>query len=233
LDRWIGLREPALVTDVLSPIEGISCIRPGDTVMVGGFGQVGAPLTLIGALLGVPDARELTVISNNVGDPGRGLGEVLLAGRIRKAIGSYFTSNPDAVRAHLAGELEVELLPQGTLAEAIRAGGAGIGGFYVRTGAGTLLAEGREERMIDGEPHLLQWPLRADVALVRAARADAAGNLVYARTARNFNPDMATAARRVIAEVDEIVPVGTLSPEEIVTPHLFVDGLVLATSRLS
>jgi 3-oxoacid CoA-transferase subunit A/3-oxoadipate CoA-transferase alpha subunit len=211
---------------ICTAAEALQRVRPGDTVMVGGFGLVGQPLSLVAALLEAPGARDLTIISNNLGEPGRGLGRLLPARRVRKAIGSYFTSNHEVVEAHLAGELEVELLPQGTLAEAIRAGGAGIGGFYVRTAAGTLLAQGREERELDGERYVLQRPLRADVALIRAAKADEAGNLVYARTARNFNPDMATAARTVIAEVDEIVPVGALSPEEIVTPHLFVDVVV-------
>jgi 3-oxoacid CoA-transferase A subunit len=214
------------MVELLSPAEALAKVKPGDTVMVGGFGLVGAPLTLIAALLEADGARELTVISNNLGEPGRGLGKLLPAGRVSKAVGSYFTSNREVVEAHLRGELEVELLPQGTLAEAIRAGGAGIGGFYVRTGAGTLLAEGREQREIDGEQYLFQRPLRADVALIRAAKADAAGNLVYARTARNFNPDMATAATTVIAEVDEIVEVGQLDPAAVVTPHLFVDVLV-------
>lgn len=216
---------PATVP-VHSAAEALAAIAPGMTVMVGGFGLVGAPLTLIEALLAAPGARDLTIVSNNLGEPGRGLGALLLDGRVRRAIGSYFTSNPDVVRAHAAGELEVEVVPQGTLAEAIRAGGAGIGGFYVRTGAGTLLAEGREERELNGERHLFQRALHADVALVRAARADELGNLVYARTARNFNPEMATAAGHVIAEVDEIVPLGTLDPEAIVTPHLYVDALV-------
>lgn len=216
------------MTQVCSPAEAVALIRSGDTIMVGGFGLVGAPLTLIAALLESSGAGELTIISNNLGEPGRGLGTLLPTRRVRKAIGSYFTSNHEVVAAHQAGEIEIELLPQGTLAEAIRAGGAGIGAFYVRTGAGTLLTEGREEREFDGRRYVLQRPLRADVALIRAARADAAGNLVYTRTARNFNPDMATAARTVIAEVDEIVPVGELDPEAIVTPHLFVDHLVLS-----
>ena len=211
---------------VRTAAEAVAAIRPGDTVMVGGFGLVGAPLTLIDALVEAPDARDLTIISNNLGEPGRGLGRLLPARRVRRAIGSYFTSNREVVAAHLAGEIEIELLPQGTLAEAIRAGGAGIGAFYVRTSAGTLLAEGREVREFDGERYVLQRPLRADVALIRAARADRLGNLVYTRTARNFNPDMATAARTVIAEVDEIVEVGALDPEAVVTPHLYVDVLV-------
>jgi 3-oxoacid CoA-transferase subunit A/3-oxoadipate CoA-transferase alpha subunit len=202
-------------------------IGRGDTLMVGGFGLVGKPLALVDAIRANAEATELTVISNNLGEPGIGLGRLLREGRIRKAIGSFFTSNPDAVAAHQRGELEVELTPQGTLAEAIRAGGAGIAAFYVRTGAGTNLAEGREVRDFDGVPHLL-WPsLHADVALIRAKRADAYGNLVYEKTARNFNPDMATAANLVIAQVDEIVPVGELEAEAIVTPHLMVDHLVL------
>ncbi len=214
------------MVSVCSPAEALSHVQPGDTVMVGGFGLVGAPLTLIAALLEADGARDLTVISNNLGEPGRGLGRLLPARRVRKAIGSYFTSNREVVEAHLSGEIEVELLPQGTLAESIRAGGAGIGAFYVRTGAGTLLAEGREERVIDGERYLLQFPLKADVALVRAHKADKLGNLAYLKTAQNFNPDMATAAKTVIAEVDEIVEVGELPPEAIATPHLFVDHLV-------
>jgi 3-oxoacid CoA-transferase subunit A/3-oxoadipate CoA-transferase alpha subunit len=214
------------MVDLLTPAEALAKVKPGDTVMVGGFGLVGAPLTLIAALLDSSDAGDLTVISNNLGEPGRGLGRLLPTRRVKKAVGSYFTSNREVVEAHLRGEIEVELLPQGTLAEAIRAGGAGIGGFYVRTGAGTLLAEGKEQREIDGLQYLFQLPLKADVALIRAAKADLAGNLVYARTARNFNPDMATAARTVIAEVDEIVDIGQLDPNEIATPHLFVDALV-------
>jgi 3-oxoacid CoA-transferase subunit A/3-oxoadipate CoA-transferase alpha subunit len=211
--------------------EALAPIADGATLMVGGFGLVGAPLALIEGLITQTAVGGLTVISNNLGEPGRGLGRLLLEGRVRKAVGSYFTSNPDVVAAHLAGRLEIELLPQGTLAEAIRAGGAGIGGFYTRTGWGTALGEGREERTIRGEPHIYQESLRADVALVRARVADELGNLAYAKTARNFNPDMATAADLVIAEVDEIVPVGTLDPEQIVTPHLYVDTLVCPAGR--
>ncbi|WP_214404886.1 CoA transferase subunit A [Pseudonocardia lacus] len=208
--------------------EALAPVRDGATLMVGGFGLVGAPLRLIEGLLATTTATDLTIISNNLGEPGRGLGMLLLEGRVRKAVGSFFTSNPDVVAAYQAGDLEIDLLPQGTLAEAIRAGGAGIGGFYTRTGWGTALGEGREERVIRGEPHVYHESLRADVALVRARRADELGNLVYSKTARNFNPDMATAADLVIAEVDEVVPVGALDPEEIVTPHLFVDAVVLS-----
>lgn len=211
---------------VVSAEEAVSRIRTGDTIMVGGFGLVGAPLTLIDALVESSDARELTILSNNVGEAGRGLGKLLQQGRIRKAIASYFTSNPEAVAAVNAGELEYELLPQGTFAEAIRAGGAGLGGFYTPVAAGTQLAEGKEERLLDGVPHVLERPLRADVALVYAARADELGNLWYRKTARNFNPLMATAAELTIAEAGEILPVGGLDPECIATAHLYVDLLV-------
>jgi 3-oxoacid CoA-transferase subunit A/3-oxoadipate CoA-transferase alpha subunit len=206
--------------------EAVAHVNSGDTVMVGGFGLVGAPLGLIDALVEHSDATDLTVVSNNIGEPGRGLGKLLRQGRIRRGISSYFTSNPEAVAAVNAGEIEATLLPQGTFAEAIRAGGAGIGGFLTPVGAGTLLAEGKEQRMVGGVPHVLEPPLRADVALVYAARADRLGNLWYRHTARNFNPLMATAARVTIAEAREILDVGELDPESIHTPHLYVDVLV-------
>lgn len=214
-------------TKIMSASEALARVQDGATIMVGGFGLVGAPLLLIAELerLGV---RNLTIISNNLGEPGEGLGQLLRLGRVRKAIGSFFTSNPDVVAAHARGELEVQLVPQGTLAEAIRAGGAGIGGFYTPTAAGTLLAEGKETRVFDGVEYVLERPLRADVALVKAHLADELGNLMYYKTARNFNPAMATAADWVVAQVDEIVPVGTLEPEAIATPHLFVDAIVKA-----
>jgi 3-oxoacid CoA-transferase A subunit len=210
----------------ISAEEAVARVRSGDTVMVGGFGLVGAPLALIDALVEHSDATDLTIVSNNIGEPGRGLGKLLRQGRIRKGISSYFTSNPEAVDAVNAGEIEATLLPQGTFAEAIRAGGAGVGGFFTPVGAGTLLAEGKEERLLDGVPHVLERPLRADVALVYAARADRLGNLWYRHTARNFNPLMATAARLTIAEAGEVVDVGELESESIHTPHLYVDLLV-------
>jgi 3-oxoacid CoA-transferase subunit A/3-oxoadipate CoA-transferase alpha subunit len=212
----------------VSAEEAVAAIQSGDTVMVGGFGLVGAPLRLIDALVETSEADQLTIVSNNIGEPGRGLGKLLRQGRIRRGISSFFTSNPEAVAAVNAGALEATLLPQGTFAEAIRAGGAGIGGFFTPVGAGTVLAEGKEEREIDGVPHVLEPPLRADVALVFAARADELGNLWYRRTARNFNPLMATAASLTIAEAAEIVPAGGLEPESVVTPHLYVDHLVRA-----
>ena len=214
------------VRGAISAEEAVSYVRSGDTIMVGGFGLVGAPLTLLDALAELSDASDLTVVSNNIGEPGKGLGKLLRQGRIRRGISSFFTSNPEAVAAANSGEIEATLLPQGTFAEAIRAGGAGIGGFFTPVGAGTLLAEGKEERDIDGVTYVLERPIRADVSLVYAGRADALGNLWYRHTARNFNPLMATAATITIAEAGEIVPVGELEPESIATPHLYVDHLV-------
>ena len=218
--------------ELVDAARAVEAVRRGDTVMVGGFGLVGAPLTLIEALVASAGARELTVISNNLGEPGKGLGRLLLEGGVRRAIGSYFTSNPDVVAAHERGELEVELLPQGTLSESIRSGGAGLGGFYTPTAVGTQLAEGREEREIGGERYLFYPSLRADVALIRARASDELGNLVYDKTARNFNPDMATAGKIVVAEVDEVVGVGEIAPELVATPHLFVDYVVRAEVTL-
>jgi 3-oxoadipate CoA-transferase, alpha subunit len=205
-----------------SAVEAIARVQSGQTVMVGGFGLVGAPLTLIDALVDHSDATDLTIVSNNIGEPGRGLGKLLRQGRIVRGIGSYFTSNPEAVAAVNSGRIEATLLPQGTFAEAIRAGGAGIGGFYTPVGAGTLLADGKESRVIDGVPHVLEWPLRADIALVYADRGDELGNLWYRRTARNFNPVMATAAKVTFAEVEDIVEPGRLEPDAVVTPGIFV-----------
>jgi 3-oxoacid CoA-transferase A subunit len=212
---------------IASAEEAVRHVRTGDTVMVGGFGLVGAPLTLLDALVELSDASDLTIISNNIGEPGKGLGKLLRQGRIRRGISSYFTSNPEAVAAVNAGDIEATLLPQGTFAEAIRAGGAGIAAFFTPVGAGTALAEGKEERVIDGVPHVLEAAIRADVALVFAARADTLGNLWYRRTARNFNPLMATAARITIAEASDVVPVGGIEPESVMTPHLYIDELVV------
>jgi 3-oxoacid CoA-transferase A subunit len=232
LPRANSLSSGRIKSKVISVEEAAALVGPRSTVMVGGFGLVGSPLTLIEALLSSENATDLTTISNNVGEPGKGLGRLLLEGKIRRAIGSYFTSNPDVMERHRSGELETTLVPQGTLAEAIRAGGAGLGGFYTKTGVGTDLAEGREVREIDGELYLFEKPLRADVALIRAHRADILGNLTYYKTARNFNPDMATAADIVVAEADEIVEAGTLDPEHVVTPHPYVDYVVRAEVKL-
>lgn len=216
---------------VLTVAEAAALITDGAVIMGGGFGMTGNPVHLFHALA-ERSVKNLTLIANNVGEPGLGGGRLLRNGQLRKAIGSYFTSNPEAVRAVQNGHLEVELLPQGSLAEAIRAGGAGLGGFYTPTGVGTVITAEREKKAINGIEHVFVPALRADVALIRAWRADTAGNLVYRMTERNFNPLMATAANLVIAEVEEIVPLGRLSPDEIVTPGIFVDYLVQAHTTL-
>lgn len=207
--------------------EAVQYIERGADVLVGGFGLCGSPFTLIDTITEQDHIKDLTIISNNLGEEGRGLGKLLISKQIKKAVGSYFTSNRDAVKAWKNGELEIELTPQGTLAEAIRAGGAGIAGFYTKTAVGTKLAEGKEIREFDGEQYLFVRGITADVALIKAWKADTMGNLIYSKTARNFNPMMATAGKLVIAEVDEIVEVGTFAPEEIVTPHNYVDILVI------
>lgn len=212
--------------------EALSVVKSGDTLLVGGFGLIGAPLSLIEGMLDV-DVKDLTIVSNNLGESGKGLGKLLNQGKIRKAIGSYFTSNRDVGAIYKRGEIELELNPQGTLAERMRAGGAGIPAFYTPTAQGTLLAEGKEEREFDGKKYVMERGLRGNVALIRAHKADTLGNLVYYKTARNFNPVMATAADYVIAEVDEIVEPGELDPECVVTPHLFVNAIVVATHVLT
>lgn len=212
---------------LISASEAAALVRPSDILIVGGFGMTGSPVHLLHALAET-EARNLTFVGNNVGEPGLGGSRLLRNGQIGKVIGSYFTSNPEVVRAAQAGEIEVELLPQGTLAEAIRAGGAGIGGFFTPAGAGTRLAEGMESRLIDGREMILASPIRGDVALVRAWQADTAGNLVYRMTENNFNQAAATAANLVIAEAEHVVPVGTLDPNAVHTPGCFVDYLVQA-----
>lgn len=212
--------------------DALSCVKSGDTILVGGFGLIGAPLTLIEALT-EKDVKDLTIVSNNLGESGKGLGKLLNQNKIKKGIGSYFTSNRDVGDKYQNGEIELELLPQGTLAESLRAGGAGLGGYYTTTGVGTDLAKGKEEREIDGVQYILEKAIRADVALIRAHKADTLGNLVYYKTARNFNPLMATAAKTVIVEVDEIVEAGELDPEAIVTPFIFVDTIVEAKQVLT
>jgi len=199
--------------------------RDGMSVLSGGFGLCGIPEHLIAALhqLGV---RQLTVISNNAGIDELGLGLLLKSRQIRKMISSYVGENKEFERQYLNGELEIEFNPQGTLAERIRAGGAGIYGFYTRTGAGTQVAQGKETRLVDGEPYVLETGLTADLAIVKAWKGDREGNLVYRKTARNFNPVMATAGRITVAEVEQLVDVGTLDPDHIHTPGIFVHRIV-------
>ncbi len=207
--------------------DAVSDIRDGSTVMIGGFGRAGQPVELIDALI-AQGATDLTVINNNAGNGDTGIAALIGAGRVRKVICSFPRQTDSYIfdAKYRAGEIELELVPQGNLAERIRAAGAGIGGFYTPTGVGTLVAEGKETRTIDGREYLLELPLRADVALISAFKADRWGNLVYRKTARNFGPLMAAAAATTIVQVDEVVELGDLDPETVVTPGIFVDRVV-------
>jgi 3-oxoacid CoA-transferase subunit A len=203
----------------------VADLRDGAVIMVGGFGLSGNPENLIAAVhrKGVKD---LTLVSNNCGTTDAGLGVLLKARQIRKIVASYVGENKEFERQYLSGELEVELVPQGTLAERIRAGGAGIGGFYTATGVGTQVAEGKETRVIGGREYLLELPLTADFALVHAFKADTWGNLVFRKTARNFNPMMAAAAKVTIAEAEQIVEPGEIDPDHVHAPSIYVKRLV-------
>jgi len=205
--------------------EAVARIPDGATIMMGGFGLCGIPETLIAALR-ARGTTGLTVISNNAGVDEFGIGVLLRARQVRKMISTYVGENKEFERQFLSGELEVELVPQGTFAERIRAGGAGIAGFLTPTGYGTLVSEGKETRVLDGKPYVLEAPLKADFAFVKAWRGDRAGNLVYRKTARNFNPVMATAAAVTIAEVEHRVEPGELDPDHVVTPGIFVQHIL-------
>ncbi|KQQ96935.1 3-oxoacid CoA-transferase subunit A [Massilia sp. Leaf139] len=205
----------------------VADVPDGATVMIGGFGNAGMPSQLIDALI-EQGARELTIVNNNAGNGDSGLAALLAAKRVRKIICSFprQTDSHHFDALYRAGEIELELTPQGNLAERIRAAGAGIGGFFTPTGYGTLLAEGKETRLIDGRHYVLESPIHADYALIKALKGDRWGNLVYRKTARNFGPIMAMAAKVAIAQVAEIVPLGELDPENIVTPGIFVQRVV-------
>jgi 3-oxoadipate CoA-transferase alpha subunit len=210
-----------------SPAAALEGVRDGATVMIGGFGTAGQPNELIDALL-AQGARELTLVNNNAGNGETGLAALLKAGRVRKIVCSFPRQTDSYVFDELyrSGRIELELVPQGTLAERIRAAGAGIGGFFTPTAYGTDLARGKETREIGGRMYVLEAPLHADVALVKAEAGDRWGNLVYRKTARNFGPIMATAAKLTIASVHRVVPLGELDPEHIVTPGIFVHRVV-------
>lgn len=201
--------------------------RDGITVMSGGFGLCGIAENLIAALRD-SGAKDLTVISNNAGVDGFGLGQLLETRQIKKMVSSYVGENKEFERQYLGGELELEFNPQGTLAERIRAGGAGIPGFYTKTGVGTLIAEGKEHKDFDGETYIMETGLKADLTIIKAWKGDAEGNLIFKATARNFSPMMATAGKVTVAEVDEIVPVGSLDPNFIHTPGIFVQRIIEA-----
>jgi 3-oxoacid CoA-transferase subunit A len=197
-------------------------LRDGITIMAGGFGLCGIPENLIAAIRDA-GTKNLTVVSNNCGIDDFGLGVLLAGGQIKKMISSYVGENKLFAELYLSGQLELEFNPQGTLAERIRAGGAGIPAFFTKTGVGTLVADGKEVREFDGELYVMERGLKADLSIVKAWKGDAAGNLVYRKTARNFNPMMATAGATTVAEVEELVPVGTLDKDEIHTPGIYVD----------
>lgn len=216
---------------IITVEEAAAMVKDGDTLLQGGFGMTGNPVHLMHALA-LTDTKNLTFIGNNVGEVGLGGGRLLRNGQIKKMIGSFFTSNPEAVKAAQDGRVEYELLPQGTLAEAIRAGGAGIGGFYTPTSAGTLIAKGRKTMTIKGQKQVFIESIRGNVAFIRAWKSDTAGNLQYRMTEQNFNKAMATAADLVIAEVEHIVPVGDIAPEFIHTQGCFIDYIVQAHTSL-
>ena len=207
--------------------EALAGTPDGATVMVGGFGTAGIPAALIDGLI-AQGARDLTVVNNNAGNGDTGLAALLAAGRVRKIICSFPRQADSQVfdALYRAGKIELELVPQGNLAERIRAAGAGIGAFFTPTGYGTDLARGKEARQIDGRWHVLEYPIHADLALIQAERGDRWGNLVYRKAARNFGPVMATAARKTVAQVHEVVDLGGLDPEAVVTPGIFVHRIV-------
>src|SRR5271163_2742148 len=214
---------PKVYTDARTALEGV--VRDGITVMSGGFGLCGIPENLILALR-ESGAKGLTVVSNNAGVDDFGLGLLLQTRQIKKMISSYVGENETFEKQYLSGELELEFNPQGTLAERIRAGGAGIPGFYTKTGVGTLIAEGKEHKEFDGETYILERGLKADLSIVKAWKGDHEGNLIYRETARNFNPMMATAGKVTVAEVEELVPTGKLDPDTIHTPGIFVQRII-------
>ncbi|MBD3834046.1 MULTISPECIES: CoA transferase subunit A [Brevundimonas] len=217
-----------IYADVTSALEGLTF--DGMTVMSGGFGLCGIPENLIAGLK-ASGVKGLTVISNNAGVDGFGLGQLLETKQIAKMISSYVGENKEFERQYLAGELQLEFNPQGTLAERIRAGGAGIPAFFTATGVGTLVAEGKEVRNFDGRDYVMETGLIADLAIIKAWKADERGNLVFRKTARNFNPMMATAGKVTVVEVEEIVPTGSLDPDHIHTPGVYVDRLIQTVSE--
>lgn len=221
-----------MVNKIVPSLEAaVAGIKDGSTVLVGGFGTAGMPFHLVDALI-AQGARDLTIVSNNAGNADTGLAALLKTKRVRKIICSFPRQTDSWVFDGLyrAGEIELEVVPQGNLAERMRAAGAGIGAFFCPTGYGTLLAGDRETRVINGRNHVLEFPIHGDVALIKALKADRWGNLVYRKTARNFGPVMATAAKTTIVEVDEIVELGALDPESVVTPGIFVQRVVAVPS---
>jgi len=213
-----------LYPDAAAALDGL--LFDGMTICAGGFGLCGVPERLIDAIRDA-GTRDLTIASNNAGIDGEGLGKLLRTRQVRKMISSYVGENKEFERQYLSGELEVEFCPQGTLAERCRAGGAGIPGFYTKTGVGTLVAEGKEVKSFDGEDYILERGIRADISIIKGWKADESGNLIFRKTARNFNQPMATAGRVCVAEVEEVVPVGTLDPDHIHLPGIYVKRMIV------
>ncbi len=211
-------------TDAATALEGV--LFDGMTICAGGFGLCGIPERLIDAIE-ASGVKDLTIASNNAGIDGQGLGKLLRSRQVKKMISSYVGENKEFERQYLSGELEVEFCPQGTLAERCRAGGAGIPGFYTKTGVGTLVAEGKEVKSFDGQDYILERGIRADLSIIKGWKADATGNLIFRKTARNFNQPMATAGKICVAEVEEIVPVGSLDPDTIHLPGIYVKRMIV------
>src|SRR3954464_5316675 len=213
-----------LYSDAAAALDGV--LFDGMTICAGGFGLCGIPERLIDAIRDA-GTKDLTIASNNAGIDGEGLGKLLRTRQVKKMISSYVGENKEFERQYLRGELEVEFCPQGTLAERCRAGGAGIPGFYTKTGVGTQVAEGKEVKVFDGEEYILERGIRADLSIIKGWKADETGNLIFRKTARNFNQPMATAGRICVAEVEEIVPVGSLDPDLVHLPSIYVKRLIL------
>ncbi|QVK21074.1 CoA transferase subunit A [Mycoplasmatota bacterium] len=210
---------------IIDKSEFISKLKNGMSIMVGGFMVVGTPENLIEEIV-KSDIKDLTIICNDAGLPNKGVGKLISAGKVKKLIASHIGLNPEAGKRMSEGTMEVELVPQGTLVEQIRSGGAGLGGFLTPTGLGTIVQEGKEIIEVEGEKFLLEKPLKADIALLLGHKVDEKGNTIYSKTTRNFNPMMATACEIVIVEAREVVSIGDLNPDNIVTPHIFVDYIV-------
>ena len=213
------------MSKVISQEELVSLFEDKATIMMGGFMGVGAPTSLVRILV-EQGVKDLTLITSDTATPDTGVGPLIVNRQVKKIIASHIGTNPETGRQMIAGETVVELVPQGTLAERIRAGGAGLGGILTPTGLGTVVEEGKEKLLVNGKEYLLELPLRADIALLKAYKADKAGNLIYRQSARNFNPIMALAADLVIVEVEEVVEVGELKPDEVMTPGILVDKVV-------
>jgi 3-oxoacid CoA-transferase A subunit len=215
-----------LYSDAAAALDGV--LFDGMTICAGGFGLCGIPERLIDAIRNA-GTKDLTIASNNAGIDGEGLGKLLRTRQVKKMISSYVGENKEFERQYLSGELEVEFCPQGTLAERCRAGGAGIPGFYTRTGVGTLVAEGKEVKVFDGEEYILERGIHADLAIIKGWKADEAGNLIFRKTARNFNQPMATAGKVCVAEVEEVVPVGSFDPDQVHLPGIYVNRMIVGS----